>query len=199
MYIGSLQVCVGYVSNLTGNFRGVQKTNNPALHSLPRGFFKAETLCVFWGVSFPCFAGIPKYIFLTAKQLVKDGHVVLKERKRKNRASSELLRENTLSFELRYRRLLLQRMGKQYQDLQQEYETPRGKKARARAADQEASAEQATSDDSSDEDDTEVRYVDDEVIVAVIGLLKTLNQQRIALGLEPDEVFIPNSSADAEQ
>lgn len=130
---------------------------------------------------------------------MKDGHVVLKERKRKNRAATELLRENTLSFELRYRRLLLQRMGKQYQDLQQEYETPRGKRSRARASEQEASTEQATSDDSSDEDDTEVRYVDDEVIVAVIGLLKTLNQQRIALGLEPDEVFIPNSSADAEQ
>ncbi|CDJ34954.1 LOW QUALITY PROTEIN: adenylate cyclase, putative [Eimeria mitis] len=145
-------------------------------------------------------AGIPKYIFLTAKQLVKDGHVVLKERKRKTRGADNLLRENTRNFELRYRRLLLQRMGKQYQDLQQEYETPRETRTpRSQGASQEPSQGPPPSDDSSDEDDTEVRYVDDEVIVAVIGLLKTLNKQRMDLGLEPDEVFIPPSSADAEQ
>ncbi|CDI73907.1 adenylate cyclase, putative [Eimeria praecox] len=141
---------------------------------------------------------IPKYIFLTAKQLVKDGHVVLKERRRKTRGADDLLRENTRNFELRYRRLLLQRMGKQYQDLQQEYETPR-EKAASQGSCQEGSQGPSPSDDSSDEDDTEVRYVDDEVIVAVIGLLKTLNKQRMDLGLEPDEVFIPPSSADAEQ
>ncbi|CDJ50309.1 adenylate cyclase, putative [Eimeria brunetti] len=144
-------------------------------------------------------AGVPKYIFLTAKELVKDGHVVLKERRRKPRGTDDLLRENTRNFELRYRRLLLQRMGKQYQELQQEYETPREKRTPAsQGASQEALEGSSPPDDSSDADDTEVRYVDDEVIVAVIGLLKTLNKQRMDAGLEPDEVFIP-PSGDAEQ
>ncbi|XP_026192791.1 uncharacterized protein LOC34622195 [Cyclospora cayetanensis] len=147
-------------------------------------------------------AGIPKYIYLTAKQLVADGHVVLKERKRKHRACNELLRENTRSFELRYRRLLLNRMGKQRQDLQQEYEAPSTTPLTPRngGALQEATTGSAALDTvSSDEDDTEVRYVDDEVIVAVIALLEKLNQQRISLGLEPDEVFIPTASSEAEQ
>lgn len=158
------------------------------------------TLPSCWPLQLLWCSGIPKYIFLTAKQLVKDGHVVLKERKRKPRGADELLRENTRNFELRYRRLLLQRMGKEYQDIQQEYDTPREKSNLvSQGALQEALQDPPPSEDSSDEDDTEVRFVDDEVIVAVIGLLKTLNKQRMDLGLEPDEVFIPPSSADADQ
>ncbi|KAL8431561.1 hypothetical protein Efla_000607 [Eimeria flavescens] len=148
-------------------------------------------------------AGIPKYIFLTAKQLVADGHVVLKERKRKARSGNALYRESTRSFQLRYRRLLLQRLGKQYQDLQQGYETPSAKGLTPRMhqlqGDVPGYQPAATDDDSSDEDDAEVRYVDDEVVVAVIALLKKLNQQRVALGLEPDDVFTPlQSDADRD-
>lgn len=125
----------------------------------------------------------------------------MKERKRKSRDGGELLRENTRNFELRYRRLLLQRMGKQRPELQQEYEAPstKGTMPRSPVVRREAShSSMASDDDSSDEDDAEVRYVDDEVIVAVIALLKKLNQQRMALGLEPDDVFIPSPSSDAE-
>lgn len=92
-------------------------------------------------------------------------------------------------------------MGKQRQDLQQEYElsSRRGSDSRSgvllRGASQ---TEGVTDEDSSDEDDMEVRYVDDEVILAVISLLKKLNQQRMDLGLEPDEAFIPSAPSDAE-
>lgn len=144
-------------------------------------------------------SGIPKYIFLTAKQLVVDGHVVMKERRKKDRGGGELCRENTRNFEMRYRRLLLQRLGRRHIDLQQEYDTPPSKDSTPRSGLQrEASnGQKALDEDSSDEDDTEVRYVDDEVVVALIALLKKLNQQRMALGLEPDEVFIsPQSDAD---
>ncbi|KAL8452190.1 hypothetical protein Emed_001497 [Eimeria media] len=147
-------------------------------------------------------AGIPKYIFLTAKQLVADGHVVLKERKRKARTGNELYRESTRNFELRFRRLLLQRMGNQRSDLQQGYETPASKGLTPRSqlyremSGEQHAAHVADDESSSDEDDTEVRYVDDEVIMAVIALLKKLNQQRMALGLEPDEDFVAPSSED---
>ncbi|KAL8273282.1 hypothetical protein Esti_002783 [Eimeria stiedai] len=147
-------------------------------------------------------AGIPKYIFLTAKQLVADGHVVLKERKRKARTGNEIYRESTRNFELRFRRLLLQRMENQRSDLQQAHETPASKGLTPRSQlyreMSDEHAQMTSDDDSSDEDDTEVRYVDDEVIMAVIALLKKLNQQRMALGLEPDEDFVASSS-EAEQ
>ncbi|KAL8434878.1 hypothetical protein ACSSS7_002844 [Eimeria intestinalis] len=143
-------------------------------------------------------AGIPKYIFLTAKQLVADGHVVLKERKRKARTGNEIYRESTRNFELRFRLLLLQRMGSRRSGLQQGYETPANKGLTPRSQlYRELSGEHAQvpgDEDSSDEDDTEVRYVDDEVIMAVVALLKKLNQQRMALGLEPDEDFVASSS-----